>query len=156
VYNYGTITTANGGSANGTYGCDKNYGTITTADGGSASNAYGCRYNYSTITEANGGSASGTYGCRDNYGTVLESTDSTERAVYQMRGSIKFVDGPGFTGEIVCDADYSPLETLYVMTGEFAGTLPSDPDPGHDADIVELFPIGGGGGRRSRARYIGT
>lgn len=120
-------------------GCD--IGSLT---GGSASGARGCVYNYGTITTCTGGSESGAYGCYYSYGAVLGATDDTETAVHEFRGSIKLVDGPNFTSTIVCNASYDPLQTLYVLNGEFAGSLPSDPDPGYDAEIVELF--GGGGG----------
>ena len=143
--NYGTITTCNGGSGSNGFGCFYNYSTITTCNGGSVILGHGCRYNYGIIATCNGGSASGADGCNVSYGQVLAAQDSTGDAVGEFRGSIKFVDGPNFEIAIVCDGDYDPLQTLYVLNGTFAGTLPSSPDPGYDAEVVELFPIGGGG-----------
>jgi uncharacterized protein YraI len=144
--NYGTITTATGGSVSSARGCNSNYGTITTATGGSASSAYGCYSNYGTITTATGGSVSGAHGCYYNYGQVFGATDDVSVAVSRTRGSVKFVDGLAFKSKITTEANYDPLQTLYVLNGPLAAeaVIPAE------VEIINLF----GGGTRPRI-YVG-
>lgn len=111
-------------------GCE--IGAVT---GGSVSGAHGCYYNYGTITTATGGSVSSAYGCHTNYGQVFGATDDVSVSVYLTRGSVKFVDGPAFKSKITTEANFDPLQTLYVLNG----TLSAEAVIPEGVEVINLF-----------------
>ena len=156
--NGGTVTNAYGGSntnshgvgtsnmritncyaspTHAAHGCATNNGTINSATGG-ISVSLGVNTNNGIVIHATGGSHATGYGSNINVGQVFGCTDGVGRACGTMQGSVKFIDGPTFTGNFVKSSS-DPPTTIYSFNGpiDAGATIPGG------TTVIELSAGGG-------------